>query len=54
MYPHLCRVCLIEFKDSSDIVPLFEPQSNNVWYYRLINATFRLSVRRFCKNTLFN
>lgn len=43
MFSHLCRACLMEFKDPSDIVPLFEPYEN-VFYYRLCNE-LQLSVR---------
>lgn len=46
MFSHLCRACFSEFKDSSEVVPLFEPHKN-IWYYRLLNTSFRLSVSEY-------
>ncbi|KAJ6640734.1 hypothetical protein Bhyg_05666, partial [Pseudolycoriella hygida] len=43
MFPDICRTCFKEFQGSSEIVPLFEPYKN-IWYYRLINTTFNLTL----------
>ncbi|XP_037045360.1 zinc finger protein 260-like [Bradysia coprophila] len=45
MFSHLCRCCLTELGDSSGIVPLFE-RHKNIWYHRLITATFRLTLTK--------
>ncbi|XP_037034723.1 protein snail homolog Sna-like isoform X2 [Bradysia coprophila] len=34
MFSHLCRMCLEQFNDPSDVVPLFEPHEN-IYYYRI-------------------
>lgn len=52
MLSHMCRACSTEFNDSSEVIPLFEPHKN-IWYYRLINTTFRLSVSKVYSNHRF-
>lgn len=43
MFSHLCRVCLKQFNNSLDIIPIFEPHEN-VLYCRIFNE-LKLLVR---------